>query len=385
MRLKLVECHPRRDGNTTSNTFRALLTPLRSISHTNGPLAVTVERVRRPVVLGVDGGNTKTVGLVVATNGEVLGAAMGTCTDIYGAESAEAALTELESVVQTACGRAGVNASDLLGATFSLAGADWPEDHAFLTSELTARLDLAEAPIVMNDSFGPIDVGTDDGIGVSLVCGTFLAVGARGETGTEWHSSFWIEPGGAHGLGSAALRAAYREEIGLAPATAMTPRLLELYAVTSTEELLKHFTRRIDPAPDADVVHAARILLDEASRGDPVAADVLESHAGVMHDHVVAAATKVGFREGYDLVLAGGVFAHEAHVLEALLVRALQRSSPQVRIVTTDLPPVAGAVLRALRGLGYVEPAARGRLAETIPAFKPAAGRPAFGVNRRHA
>lgn len=340
----------------------------------------------RRTVLGVDGGNTKTIAVAVASDGEVVGAATGGCTDVYGAVSAEAALAELESVIRAACDEADVDVAEVAAATLSLAGADWPEDHDFLATELSSRLPLPRAPIVMNDSLGPLDIGTENGVGVSLVCGTFLAVGARSGSGAEWHSSFWAEPGGAYGLGSSALRAAYREEIGLAQPTAMTPRLLELYEVSSTEDLLKRFTRRVDPAPDAEVVYAARILLDEADRGDTVAVGLVEAHVRVLHDHVLAAAGRVGLGRAFDVVLAGGIFTHDAHLLEAGLASALRDSTPLVRIVTADLPPVGGAALHALRSYsGAVGAATRARLAETIPAFPAAARRPAFSATRRHA
>ena len=46
------------------------------------------------VVLGVDGGNTKSVAVVVDEDGAVLGRGQSGCSDIYGAASLEEAMVE---------------------------------------------------------------------------------------------------------------------------------------------------------------------------------------------------------------------------------------------------------------------------------------------------
>ena len=90
------------------------------------------------LVLGVDGGNTKTVALVARTDGTVVGAGRGGCSDIYGAPSFEAAITEIDTAVQAALPE-GSSVEDVTSAVFSLAGADWDEDKADLEGALAGR------------------------------------------------------------------------------------------------------------------------------------------------------------------------------------------------------------------------------------------------------
>src|SRR2546422_10205770 len=87
---------------------------------------------RMQYVLAVDGGNTKTIALVAALDGTILGAGRGGCGDIYnagdytnGLDSATAALSNIESAVTNALQSANVKASDLVTSVFSMAGADW--------------------------------------------------------------------------------------------------------------------------------------------------------------------------------------------------------------------------------------------------------------------
>ncbi len=97
-------------------------------------------------VLAVDGGNTKTIALVAALDGTILGAGRGGCGDIYNAEpgtewpdSAAAAVANIEYAVLSALEAAQIKASDLLAGVFSMAGADWPEDFAYLQAAMEAR------------------------------------------------------------------------------------------------------------------------------------------------------------------------------------------------------------------------------------------------------
>ena len=88
------------------------------------------------LLLGVDGGNTKTVASWSRSDGTVVGSGSGGCGDIHNAGGPEPALAEIVRATTAALDGAGAAAADLAAAAFSLAGADWPEDFVFLRSEL---------------------------------------------------------------------------------------------------------------------------------------------------------------------------------------------------------------------------------------------------------
>ena len=98
-------------------------------------------------VLGVDGGNTKTIALVAALDGTILGAGRAGCGDIYNApiegsnwpDSASAAIANIEYAVETALQAAQVKSADLVTAVFNMAGADWLEDFALLETAMKVR------------------------------------------------------------------------------------------------------------------------------------------------------------------------------------------------------------------------------------------------------
>src|SRR5919204_4180137 len=124
------------------------------------------------LLLGVDGGNTKTVAVAARTDGTVVGTGRAGCADIHNAASPDEALAEIARACASALAATGARAADIAAAAFSLAGADWPEDFELLRRALAEALGLTEPPIVVNDAIGAIRSGTHDGVGAAIACGT---------------------------------------------------------------------------------------------------------------------------------------------------------------------------------------------------------------------
>jgi N-acetylglucosamine kinase-like BadF-type ATPase len=324
----------------------------------------------------VDAGNTKTIALVATLGGEIVGRGRGGTGDIYChlhlgvARSAELALRSVEEAVVSALEMAGARAEDLRAGAFSMAGADWPEDFELLREEM-ARRRLGRTVLVVNDALGALRAGSPDGMGVSVACGTGLAIGARAADGSSWHHSFWLESGGSLDLGHKALRAVYRSELGITPPTALTARALEIFGERSVEGVLHSLTRRegrLEASP-AMLGKVTRALLDEAQAGDPVALQVVQAHGEVLGEYALAAARRVNLERGaFPLVLAGGVLRHQGRQLSEAIVRRVRAGVPGVEPLDSRFEPAVGAVLLALEAAGVeVDDALLARLVPTLP------------------
>jgi N-acetylglucosamine kinase-like BadF-type ATPase len=299
---------------------------------------------RGGLLLGVDGGNTKTIAVLSDADGAVVGAGRAGQSDIHNATSPVAAVDEIVRAVTVALSAAGRQSTSVLASAFSLAGADWPEDFAFLRSELRARLQLPGAPVVVNDAIGPIRCGTEDGVGVAVVCGTYGTAGARNAAGTAYHFGFWPDDTGARGLGSEGYRAILRAELDLGPATSITTRALAHWQASDPVDLLHRFTRLDARGPRFDRAELAEIVLDEGDAGDEVAAKIVENAGAKLGDyaHVCAARTgQLGSR--FPVVLCGGVLRHPSKLLRRSILSRLPGAEP----VYPAVEPVVGALLLA--------------------------------------
>ncbi|HEX3291059.1 MAG TPA: BadF/BadG/BcrA/BcrD ATPase family protein [Gaiella sp.] len=301
------------------------------------------------LLLGVDGGNTKTVAVVVAEEGAVLGSGRGGCGDIHNARGAAAAVEQIAHAATAALDAAGVGAADLGAAAFSLAGADWPEDFTHLHGELRRRLALAEDPEIVNDAVGGLRCGSDDMVGVAVVIGTYSAIAGRNAQGDLFHLGFWPDSTGAHALGSQALAAIWRHMLGLGPATSLLERALARWEAADAEGLLHVLTRIDGAAEETEAASFAEAVLDEAEGGDRIAQTIVQTVAGRMGDYARVCAERTGqLGAPFPLVLCGSVLRHPSPLLRSVLLSRVPHAEP----VFPDLEPVAGAVLLAADRVG---------------------------------
>jgi N-acetylglucosamine kinase-like BadF-type ATPase len=323
------------------------------------------------LLLGVDGGNTKTIALVARPDGTVVGSGRSLGTADIHATTPELALDAVERAVAAALEAASVvhvrgRAGEIEASAFSIAGADWPEDIEMLASLLAERW---PAPVVVNDAIGALRAVIPTGPGVVVVCGTGTATGARGPDGQTWHTSFWQEPQGARELGEKTIRAIARADLGIDPPTALTALVLTTLDVPDVGTVLHRRTRR-GPARWAEPAILAPLLLDAAEEGDPTAAAIVTSHGAALGTYALAAARRVDAAEGpLGVALTGGVFRHPGRLLRDSTFGAVRAGAPLAHEVVPSLEPVAGALLLAYDAAGIeVAGPVKQRLRATLPA-----------------
>lgn len=308
--------------------------------------------------LAVDGGNSKTVAVVVDDRGLVLGRGRAGCCDIYATAVPEQGVDSVVSAVEQALEQAG--SPPIAGAAFRLASCDWPEDIEWWTGRIRSRL----APVggldtgslqVGNDALSTLRLGDLTGVGVSVVVGTGPALGARSPDGREAWSGVWIfDSMGAIGLSDSALAAVSKAWLGIAPDTALTPALLELFGEPDVWHLMHGFRKRFDPRDEVELRRAARVVMRVASDGDAVAAALVRDQGRLFADYAVAFAGQAGVSpdDGLPVVVNGSIATSELGVVREALVTELGRRFPHSRIVVATAPPIAGATLDALAAGG---------------------------------
>lgn len=318
------------------------------------------------LLLGVDGGATKTVAVVADATGRILGTGRGGSSDIHAEHDPQVAIDRVADAARQALDVAGVEGGALAQAAFGLCGADWPEDMTLYAEGLTTALGLRRAPVIVNDALGALRAGTSDGVGVSLVIGTGGAIGARGPTGATWFSGMRLEASGATELGRIAYALLMRGAYGSGPVPGFQAAALATHEVGTVEELVRAVTARESGTGDQGVARLAAVLLEAGHAGDPVARTAIAGHAEMLAGYVRAAAERVGFGDPGEviLVVTGGVLRHRC----TDLLTAITERTGGYRLVRPDAEPVYGVVLLAADEVG-VRPGI-----ETLRASGPGAG-----------
>jgi N-acetylglucosamine kinase-like BadF-type ATPase len=318
------------------------------------------------LVLGVDGGGSKTHAMVADERGQTLGfASSGRSNwEDAGLGGARAAL---ETAVAGALAGAGARAGDLDASAFGLAGLDWDSDRPMLAA-LIDPLGLGGPRRLDNDSFIALRAGTSQPFGVVVIAGTGTVAAGRDPAGRSFRT-FGLEPmygdfGSATDVAEEAVHAVADAWTGRGPATTLSELLPPLAGCASPVELLERLSRGAVPLPPA-----APLVLQEAAAGDPASTAIVIRAGTALGESAALVARRLGMdRTAFELVMAGGLFRGGSRLLETTLTGALHRVAPLARPVLLACKPVVGAVLEALELAGAgTGPAVRERLVASFP------------------
>jgi N-acetylglucosamine kinase-like BadF-type ATPase len=308
------------------------------------------------LVLGIDGGGTKTHAVVAGADGTVHGfATSGPANwEVVGLRGAGESLREAAGRALQA---AGAQTGDIAAAALGLAGIDWDSDLPRMTVEVD-QLGLAGPVEVTNDSFIALRAGTTDGIGVVVIAGTGAIAAGRSPDGRTFRTlgqgAEFGDTGSASDVSDAALLAVANAYTGRGPSTELTELLCTLYGCRSAAELLERASRG-----DERSRSAAPTVLRAAENGDEVARGIVRWAGRVLGESGLLAARTLGMTGGgFELVLAGGLFRGESALLLETLAGCVHAEAPGARLVQLDTAPVAGAALRALDMTGAAVSAA---------------------------
>lgn len=294
------------------------------------------------LLLGVDGGGTRTRVQLVDANGALLGEGeAGTAN--HHALGMPAAQAELLKAIANAFERAGIPAQRVSTACLGLAGTDRADERAAWTA--WAEKQVAECVMVVNDGALVLAAGTPENWGVALVAGTGSVVLGKTRQGKTARAGGWGyligDEGSSYELAREALRAAAQAADGRGPATALLPAILEYWQARDPSELIAHVYR--PGAAPAELAVLAPLVTRCAGEGDAVARRLVEQAGQALAMTVRAVCVALDFQEEVPLALTGGLVLSAAAVREALL-RALGQTQYRMNPVTPVDAPVRGAV-----------------------------------------
>jgi N-acetylglucosamine kinase-like BadF-type ATPase len=294
------------------------------------------------VVLGVDGGGSKTHAALCDGSGALLGSGTAGPSN-WETVGLRGASDSVGDAIERSLDGAGLRRGDIDAAVFGLAGVDWPSDVPRLETAFEA-LALSCVPTIINDSFIALRAGVRAPWGVVVIAGTGTVAAGRNNSGNTYRTlglgRLLGDEGSASDVGEAALRAVARAYVGRGPATTLSDGLCELMGASSVGELLEEYSRGGEPE-----WNVAPLVLIHAGRGDQVAIEIVEWAGAQLGEAARVIASKLGMdSEPYELVMSGGLF----HGASELLEQRIAQEVPTALLTRLEAPPVTGALLLAL-------------------------------------
>jgi len=304
------------------------------------------------LVLGVDGGGTKTQALIVDEAGQVRGWGTGGPSnyDDVGEEKATAGIAE---AVRMARQQSGLPEAPFASAFLGMAGVVSDKDRAVIRA-MARRLDLApdQHLHVDHDCRIALAGGLSGRPGIVLIAGTGSSCYGRNAQGESWLAGGWgyliSDEGSAYWLGVQALRSAVASYDGRLH-SALEELVQDHFQLADMKDLM-HRIYAVGLSR-ADVASLAPLVITASRQGDAVALDLLRQGASDLAQMVSAVANKLLFApHDCELVLVGGLF-NAGEIVISPVRAAIHERLPGCRIVLPELPPASGAALLALQHL----------------------------------
>src|SRR5512135_1951762 len=153
-------------------------------------------------VVGVDGGGSKTVAVVLDEQGQVAGRGQGGSAN-YHHVGLPGIRTAIAQAIQAALESAAIGLAQVSAMTWALAGVDRLDERRSLL-DLAAELAPGIAVQIENDALAALVGGVGTRRGVVLIAGTGMIVYGEDGQGAKARAGGWgylLEHGGGYGLG----------------------------------------------------------------------------------------------------------------------------------------------------------------------------------------
>lgn len=303
------------------------------------------------LIVGVDGGGTKTRAILADDTGKQLAEAVGAGSAVRVGE-AERSAGVIAGVVRDVLESAERSADDRPRVLcVGVAGVGRESEREALYEALASQ-QVADEIVVETDMKVALSDAFDEGPGVLLIAGTGSSAFARGPAGATARCGGWGpmigDEGGGAWFGRRALSVVSAAADGREPETALTGAIMTACEVSEASELI----RWAADATPAKFATLAPVVLSVADAGDLRANSIVSMGVEELALHVRALARQLftDERASVPVAFTGGLLAKGSSYRKRLEHR-LKTAVPGAHVHAAEVDPARGAVKIALRQL----------------------------------
>lgn len=302
------------------------------------------------LVVGVDGGGTKTRALLADERGERVAEAIGAGSAVRPQEI-ERSAGIIAGVVRDALDNADRSRERVRVLCVGVAGVGRESERQALWEALVTQ-QVAEEVVVQTDLLIALDDAFGDGPGVLLIAGTGSSAFGRGPTGATARCGGWGpvigDEGGGAWIGRRALSVVAAASDGREPETGLTGAILTAAEASEAPELI----RWAASATPATLATLAPVVLSVADAGDLRANAIISMAVEELALHVRALARQLfsDERASVPVALTGGLLTKGSSFRKRLEHR-LKSAVPGAHIHHDEVDAARGAVRGALKHL----------------------------------
>lgn len=302
------------------------------------------------IVIGIDGGGSRTRVIVADETGKELVTVEGAGSAVRPGE-AERSAEVIATLVRQALSEGEMAHATPKVLCVGVAGVGRDAERDALWSALESRA-LAEEVLVQADAMVALDDAFADGPGILTIAGTGSVAFGRGPTGVFARCGGWGPICGDEGsgawIGRRALSIVTASSDGREPETTLVSAVLTAAEVNEVGELVAWAAA----AKPADLASLAPAVMQAAQSGDLRANSLvtLAAEELVVHGRTLARQLFGDERASVPYALSGGLLS-KGSLLRKRLLQRVKAAVPGAQIHEEDVIPVRGAVRSALRHL----------------------------------
>ena len=299
-------------------------------------------------IIGIDGGGTKTIGILATETGQYLAQVESGPANYHVVGEAKTQ-TVLESIVTELYEKANIPPTSTVRFCLGMAGLGRTADREVI-GRICDELGICQNRILAHDAHIALMGGTEKQEGVIVISGTGAIVYGINADGREARASGWGyllgDEGSGYDIAIKGLQAVARAADSRGDRTELTDRILNKLELNEPSELI----RWTHAASRDTIAQLAEVVFDTARIADVVA----ECIVGEAADELVCAAVSVikqlEFTGPFAIVLSGGNLIHQTMFADNLRHR-FARIQPEASVQLPKHEPAYGAVLLAQASL----------------------------------
>ncbi|CAN5373902.1 N-acetylglucosamine kinase [soil metagenome] len=297
--------------------------------------------------LGVDGGGTKTLVVLLDGEGKVVAEGLSGASNPMRV-GIETAVANISEAINNACDKSNRNAADIVAAALGLAGVR-RNDIRLRVRERISRMLRIKFVEVVTDADIALYGAIKDKTGLVVIAGTGSICLGKNEKGEKAIAGGWGPLAGDEGSGAGiarrALQAIAKASDGRGCSTKLSQKAMEYFRAGKPEDLLMAiYAPQID---NTKIAGFAKFVSEAAVEGDEVSKQIL-AEAGY---ELGLAATAVIHqlklqKRKFPIAIVGGIF-QSGQIITKPLIETVNKIAPKAYLIEPPLPPAVAAAQMA--------------------------------------
>jgi N-acetylglucosamine kinase-like BadF-type ATPase len=310
---------------------------------------------QKRIVIGVDGGGTKTSAVVMDQDRNILAKGTFPGTNPHS-NSEDHVRTVLAKLIPELLSQAGLTKQDIDGVCMGMAGADRPADKEFITRLMVPNLAERTKLLIVNDAVVAMVAVLKRLHGILVIAGTgSICLGFHENKESSVRCGGWghllADEGSGYMIGLEALKAIMHAHDQRRPATSLTDRILKELGLSGPSDLVGWIY--MGRNGKTEIAALSRIVHEEADKGDQVSLNILKHQASELIEIIIPVYTRLFAPEGkepVEVALYGGNLLN-AKTFQGIFLDGLKGTGLPLVPVIRDEEAVTGAAIHMLNHL----------------------------------